>query len=111
MRIQTMQSRVCAIRWLELGLACAVLAGCAAPQRVPAPVEDRMGARHGTVAAEPARPAAALPGAENAGKPGYYTVRPGDTLVRISLEAGQNWRDVVRWNGLDNPNVIEVGQV
>ena len=52
-----------------------------------------------------------LPGAENAGKPGYYTVRPGDTLIRIALETGQNWRDIARWNSLDNPNVIEVGQV
>jgi lipoprotein NlpD len=52
-----------------------------------------------------------LPGAENAGKPGYYTVKPGDTLLRIALEAGQNWRDVARWSQLENPNVIEVGQV
>jgi lipoprotein NlpD len=52
-----------------------------------------------------------LPGAENAGKPGYYTVKPGDTLIRIGLENGQSWRDVVRWNNLDNPNRIEVGQV
>jgi lipoprotein NlpD len=37
-------------------------------------------------------------------------VRPGDTLIRIALETGQNWRDLVRWNALDNPNVIEVGQ-
>jgi lipoprotein NlpD len=50
-------------------------------------------------------------GAENAGKPGYYTVRSGDTLVRIALDAGQNWRDVARWNNLANPNAIEVGQV
>jgi lipoprotein NlpD len=52
-----------------------------------------------------------LPGAENAGKPGYYTVKPGDTLIRIGLESGQNWRDIVRWNNIENPNVIEVGQV
>ncbi len=52
-----------------------------------------------------------LPGAENAGKPGFHTVRPGDTLVRIALDAGQNWRDVARWNNLPNPNAIEVGQV
>lgn len=51
------------------------------------------------------------PGAENAGKPGYYTVKPGDTLIRISLENGQNYRDVARWNNLENANLIEVGQV
>jgi lipoprotein NlpD len=38
-------------------------------------------------------------------------VKPGDTLIRIGLENGQNWRDIGRWNGLDNPNAIEVGQV
>jgi lipoprotein NlpD len=47
----------------------------------------------------------AVPGAENAGKPGYYTVKPGDTLIRIGLDHGQNWRDLVRWNTLENPNV------
>jgi len=51
------------------------------------------------------------PGQENLGKPGYYVVKPGDTLIRIGLENGQNWRDIARWNGLENPNVIEVGQV
>jgi lipoprotein NlpD len=91
---------------LLAGLAAAVLAGCASPGRAPAPVEDRsQGAR---VSADPTR---ALPGAENAGKPGYYSVRPGDTLIRIALETGQNWRDIARWNNIDNPNVIEVGQV
>lgn len=52
-----------------------------------------------------------LPGAENAGKPGYYTVKPGDTLIRIGLENGQSWKDIARWNNLDNANLIEVGQV
>ena len=47
----------------------------------------------------------------DAGKPGYYTVKPGDTLIRIGLDNGQNWRDIVRWNSIENPNVIEVGRV
>jgi lipoprotein NlpD len=51
------------------------------------------------------------PGFENAGKPGYHTVKPGETLIRIGLDSGQNWRDIVRWNQIDNPNQIEVGQV
>jgi lipoprotein NlpD len=54
---------------------------------------------------------ASISGSENAGKPGFYSVRPGDTLTRIALENGQAWRDIAKWNGLDNPNVIEVDQV
>ncbi len=91
----------------------ALLGGCASPTH-KAPVEDR-GARSAApnsaspgAAAEPAKP---LPGAENAGKPGYYSVRPGDTLIRVGLESGQNWRDIARWNNIDNPNLLEVGQV
>jgi len=94
-------------------LLCAALAACSSPRRAPAPVEERGTARHGAVA--PAAPQAARttppPGAENEGKPGFHTVRPGETLIRIALESGQNWRDIVRWNNIDNPNVIEVGQV
>ena len=52
-----------------------------------------------------------LPGAENAGKPGYYTVKPGDKLIRIALDNGQGYRDLARWNALENPDRIEVGQV
>ena len=49
--------------------------------------------------------------ADNAGKPGYYTVKPSDTLLKIALDNGQNWKDLARWNGIENPNVIEIGQV
>lgn len=83
-----------------------------------APVEDRgtyagaMTTTNGSpqpgVVAAPIKP---LPGAENAGKPGYYTVKPGDTLIRIGLENGQGWKDIARWNNLTNPDLIEVGQV
>ena len=90
------------------GLTLALLTGCTTPN-TPAPVEDRGGAIATNAPADaPARP---LPGAENEGKPGYYTIRKGDTLIRIGLESGQNWRDIARWNNLDNPNAIEVGQV
>ena len=52
-----------------------------------------------------------MPGSENAGKPGYYMVKPGDTLIRIASEQRQSWRDLAQWNRLANPNVLEVGQV
>jgi len=96
-------------------LVFVVLAGCAASDK-KAPVEDRSTAAKPPAVASaplPAADAAAkpLPGAENAGKPGFYSVKPGDTLVRIALDQGLNWRDLARWNNLDNPNLLEVGQV
>ncbi|MDB5929987.1 MAG: peptidase [Polaromonas sp.] len=97
----------------RLALPCALAAtlllavGCGTRSLGNVPVEDR-----GTGTTRPgAEIKPPLPGAENAGKPGYYMVKPGDTMIRIGLETGQNWRDIARWNGLENPNLIEVGQV
>ncbi len=95
-------------------LLLTLLVGCTSRSLTSAPVEDRGTSRTSAGApslAAPAKPIALLPGAENAGKPGFYTVKPGDTLIRIGLDSGQNWRDITRWNTLDNPNQIEVGQV
>ena len=99
---------------LLIGAMSGALTGCGSNLANRAPVEDR-----GATASRPA--AVALdpntlqvkqpPGFENAGKPGYYTVKPGDTLIRVGLDTGQNWRDIVRWNAIENPNQIEVGQV
>jgi lipoprotein NlpD len=107
-----------AVRATASCVSAAILAACGTT-RMPAPVEDRAAASQGISqpAAQAAIPSQAdavakpLPGSENAGKPGYYTVRPGDTLMRIGLENGQAWRDVARWNNLENVNIIEVGQV
>ncbi|HWH82048.1 MAG TPA: peptidoglycan DD-metalloendopeptidase family protein [Burkholderiaceae bacterium] len=105
-------------RTIALLLGAWLAAGCTStPNR--APVEDRGAGSKPVAAAAPAASAASapadagttLPGAENNGKPGYYTVKPGDTLIRIGLENGQNWKDLVKWNNIDNPNIIEVGQV
>ncbi len=105
------------LRWRHRGwtltaglLLLALLAGCASRTRAPAPVEDRSAGRRApaVVAVEAPKPAAP---ADATVKPGQYVVRPGDTLIRIALDAGQNWRDIARWNNIDNPNVIEVGQV
>ena len=95
-----------------------LLVACASP-RTPAPVEDRNAVNRSALPAPAAAPlptapapeGAKPPGSENAGKPGFYTVKPGDTMIRIGLDTGQNWKDLVRWNNLDNPNVIEAGQV
>ena len=99
-------------------LCAALLTACGSTSLNRAPVEDRGASRpsaapSATEAKTDATPAYVkpMPGAENAGSPGYYTVKPGDTLIRIGLDSGQNWRDIVRWNALENPNQIEVGQV
>ena len=101
-----------AVLTLVVGLAL-VQSGCSTRSVNRAPVEDR-GAPAASAPAPTAEasPQAAkpLPGIENAGRPGFYTVKPGDTLIRIGLDSGQNWRDIARWNGLENPNLIEIGQ-
>ena len=106
-----------ALRRGALLIAASVVAGCSVtPNR--APVEDRSPTPRSTVAAaSPAQsPATAAEAAKpaprdtNTGKPGFYTIKPGDTLIRIGLDNGQNWKDLMRWNNLVNPNLIEVGQ-
>jgi lipoprotein NlpD len=111
---RSMDTKLCA----ALAAAVLLLAGCATSKN-HAPVEDRSnGPRTAAVSPAPAASAPAeapkeapKPGAENAGKVGYYTVKPGDTMIRIGLENGQNWKDIAKWNGIENPNLIEVGQV
>jgi len=81
-----------------LGLA-AILSGCGTTG-VQAPVVER----------QPSSGSAAAPDARDR-DPAFYTVRRGDTLLRIALEHGQNYRDLVTWNELTNPNDIKVDQV
>ncbi|BAN23350.1 peptidase M23 [Caballeronia insecticola] len=83
-------------------LALSALAACSTRMDM-APVVDRTGAPIGTTAAQ--TPDNGPP------PPGYYRVKPGDTLYRIALENGQNYHDIAAWNNLTNPNQIEVGQL
>ena len=80
---------------LAAGMVIVVLAGCTSSGK-KAPVEERSTAAKPPATASAPQPAAeaptkALPGAENSGKPGFYSVKPGDTLVRIALDQGLNW--------------------
>ncbi len=133
MKFKDLNNKVKVFNWLLLAFGLALLSACGSKQLQPAPVEDRnapvsaknpvqstesapapKASNTGTRTAEQSgshQAPAITPGTENAGKPGYYTVKQGDTLVRIGLEAGQNYRDIARWNALENPNRIETGQV
>lgn len=89
------------------------LAGCSSKSLNRAPVEDRTKTSTGApVETGIASPLVKQPqGFEHAGKPGYYAVKPGDTLTRIALEHGQSPRDIARWSQVEDLNRIEVGQV
>ena len=119
--------------WMVISvLSVCLLAACTSRPRGPIPVEDRVAGQSTSRPVQRVQPQAAIDsakatapvatsspvsmgpamaGSENAGKPGFYSVRPGDTLTKIALDHGQAWRDIAKWNGLDNPNMIEVDQV
>ncbi|HYD96895.1 MAG TPA: peptidoglycan DD-metalloendopeptidase family protein [Noviherbaspirillum sp.] len=89
----------------------ALLAACTMQPRQPAPVVDRpVPVRPAEPPKPVAQPAAPAPVTKQAER-GYYTVRRGDTLIQIALDFGQNYRDLVAWNNLANPNDIKVDQV
>jgi lipoprotein NlpD len=94
---------------LLLALSMSGLAGCGS-EPVQAPVSDaRPPPAPPPAAAAPAAPPAA-PAAASV-PPGHHMVKRGDTLYSIALENGADYRDVARWNQLDDPTKISVGQV
>lgn len=92
-----MNRRLCALSVVSL-----LVAACAGTR--PAPVEDRTSAPAAAPTAAPAVTAAP------ATRAGFHIVSKGETLYSIALEHGQDWRDLVIWNRIENPNLIRVGQ-
>lgn len=87
-----------------------LLVACSTPM-TPAPVVEReVSKRPVNETVIPASQIVTPVKAVETGK-GTYVVKKGDTLVRIALEHGQNYRDLVVWNNLANPNDIKVDQV
>jgi lipoprotein NlpD len=99
----TLESRC---RALLLGAALAALAGCAS-ESVQAPVTDIRPPPAARPVPEPPPP----PVATASVAPGHYMIKRGDTLYSVALEHGADYRDVARWNQLDDPTKISVGQV
>lgn len=62
-------------------------------------------------AAAPAQPAATQPAASAASANGTYTVKAGDTLNRIAAANGTSVAALAAANGIQNINLIAVGQV
>ena len=83
----------------------------------PAPVSERAPQPSAAPAAKPAQaPATAPASAPVAGapetdpRPEFYTVKKGDTLYLIALDHGLDYKELAEWNGIENPNVIRIGQ-
>ena len=86
-----------------LTIVLGLVAGCTSTTR-QAPIVERTPA----VQTRPAQPRVEEPKQD---EKGMYTVRKGDTLLRIALDHGENYRDLVAWNNLRDPDDIKVGQV
>jgi lipoprotein NlpD len=99
------------LRQRALATAALLLAGCTTVPVRDVPIVEKSERRGAPAAAATAAPAAAatLPAAREA-KDGQYVVQRGDTLYSIALAFGQDYRDLARWNGLDDPSKLRVGQ-
>jgi lipoprotein NlpD len=87
--------------------AALVLVGCMT--RAPVPVEERAPPVVGyPLPAPPPAPAAHEPEVR---PQQLYTVKRGETLAQIALDHGIDYRELVVWNNIENPNVIRVGQL
>lgn len=100
------------LRLVFLAALPILFSACTTAPRQPAPIVDRP---VGGKIAEAPKPAAQVPVPTTAHKQadgrGYYMVKRGDTLIQIALDFGQNYRDIVAWNNLSNPNDIKVDQL
>jgi len=93
-----------------LTISLGVLSACSTPTR-QTPVVDRPTASASNYRPHRPAPAPAPSVDDHVDTKGSYTVRRGDTLLRIAFDHGQNYRDLVTWNNLRDPDDIKVGQV
>ena len=99
------------LRWAAALAAAALLGGCTVTSTREAPVADRSAPPAQKPAAPPAPTTAARPsGPRVPTTDGTYTVQPGDTLSSIAAAFGRDVRDLARWNNIDDPSRIRVGQ-
>ncbi|SAL69155.1 peptidase [Caballeronia peredens] len=104
---------------LAAGLA-AVLAGCSSTPRTPAPIVESSAMSAPPVvqgSAPGVTPAPVVPlgpGASAANapvEPGFYRVKPGDTLYGIARTFKQKPADLLKWNTLPESKQVNIGQV
>jgi len=92
--------------WRLLSIfAVALLAGCAS--RAPAPVAE---GKSPTVIEGKSVTAAGALAPATAGQDGFYVVKKGDTLYRIALDHGLDYKELAAWNNIDSLGRLEIGQ-
>ena len=90
------------VRWSALLPALALVA-CASQR--PAPVIDRSG-RSPAITTSPT----ATPTVSRVAKDGIYVAQRGDTLQNVALAFGVGAKDLARWNGVAESDVLIPGQ-
>lgn len=91
-----------ACRLVPLALLVAVVAGCATGTPGNAPIVERNSSRGSP-------PVGAVPSSTQL-EPGFHLVQRGDTLYSIARQYGQDPKNIIIWNQIENPNSIAPGQ-
>jgi len=94
------------LRSLLAAAPAIALTACIVSPTQTAPIEERSKVVHVVPAPAPA-PAPAQPREAHGG---MYVVQAGDTLYSVALAFGRDFRDIARWNGLDEQASLQPGQ-
>ncbi|MFM0321697.1 peptidoglycan DD-metalloendopeptidase family protein [Caballeronia glebae] len=90
------------------------LTGCTSTPRSPAPIVENSALTAPPVlqsASPSVTPAPLAPTTSTPVEPGFYRVKPGDTLYGISRNFKQKPADLAKWNTLPESKQVNVGQV
>jgi len=96
------------LRYLLAAASTAALSACVVSPTQTAPIEDRSKVVHIVPAPAPAPAPAAVQPREAHG--GMYVAQAGDTVYSVALAFGRDFRDIARWNGLDEKALLQPGQ-
>jgi len=92
------------LNWLCAVFAATLLAGCSSSGH-RAPVLE-----HGAAEKKPVEPPVTAAPREKDWRPQTYIVQKGDTLYGIAFNHGLDYHEIAELNGMQNPDMIKVGQ-
>ncbi len=100
---------------VSIGTVVVTVAGCSTAT-TPAPIVDRSTGGTSVPASIPtstpvAGPAAVAPPVQAEAGPGFYRVKPGDTLYGIARAQKQRPSDLIKWNNLPESKQVNIDQL